>query len=348
MALITRPLVVVHLFPQRLLVGKTRIGRHTFMTETTETEWDPTTLAEIFGEIRQTYQCDSIRLVLEDQLAHTFNVTIPKKVTDLRQYLAEQIEKKFGVVPGPQEWDYRKAVFPLGRGGKALVFAPKKEVLEIITQAANQAELTIEAMEPVEVARKRDPDPMIGIALKHDLAGLDDDVLNISIRRDGGSKNMNWKLILMIIFVLLVGSIAVGAYLAWQKFPTRINSENVEKTTPTPLTVQPEASPAVAKEETIKLEDYKVQVLNGSGVAGRAGEVKEKLIKAGFETVEAKNAERFDYLGVTLQTKTGTPTKVLETITPLLGVNITTTTGTTLPSTSEFDVILTLGQSTVQ
>lgn len=343
MSLITRPEIIVHLLPHSLIVGKVRIGRHTFLMDKSESEWDDNTLGDIFAEIKNTYHTDSIRVLLDDALCHTITVDIPSSVTNLRDYLREKIESEVGETPGPAEWDYKKAVFPLGKKDKAIVFVPHAEILKSLTKAANGAEVVIDAIEPVRIAQRRDEDPIVGLAMKEDLSGPDEDVLNISVSNHGSKKHQRAYIIaLTVILLLILGAFAILGYLAYQNFFAGSQEEassTAEITTP----VQQEASPTPPPEPPVVLGKYKIQVLNGSGITGKAGDLKTKLTTAGFVDVTAQNATRFNYTGITIQSKVGLPKKVIDTITPLLGTTQATT-GESLEASSTYDVVLILGK----
>jgi hypothetical protein len=62
---------------------------------------------------------------------------------------------------------------------------------------------------------------------------------------------------------------------------------------------QPSPFPAETLESTpvleLKREDLKIQVLNGRGVAGVAGEAKDYLEELGYQVIGVDNAGSFDY-----------------------------------------------------
>ncbi len=62
--------------------------------------------------------------------------------------------------------------------------------------------------------------------------------------------------------------------------------------TPTPTT---EPSPTPTPTPAFKKEDLKIKVLNGSGVRGKAGDVKEILKNIGYGEILTDNADNFDY-----------------------------------------------------
>lgn len=75
------------------------------------------------------------------------------------------------------------------------------------------------------------------------------------------------------------------------------NSKQAEASpTPEP-TEAPEPTPSV------KREDIKVKILNGSGVKGKASEIKEALQDAGYTDVITGNADNFDYATSEIQVK---------------------------------------------
>ena len=50
-------------------------------------------------------------------------------------------------------------------------------------------------------------------------------------------------------------------------------------------------------------EELKIKVLNGAGVAGKAGEAQEILTDAGYQEIVTDNADNFDYEVTVIQVK---------------------------------------------
>lgn len=70
---------------------------------------------------------------------------------------------------------------------------------------------------------------------------------------------------------------------------------------------QPSPSPTIAPTPTEKpmtRSELRVEVQNGSGVAGLAGKGKKVLEELGYTTVTTANADNYDYQGVTVKAKT--------------------------------------------
>lgn len=104
--------------------------------------------------------------------------------------------------------------------------------------------------------------------------------------------------ILFAVVVLLVGLYFLGAYRKnqlQQGAPSNTSSNSTKPTaTPAP-SVMPTATPVALERK--KLE---ITILNGSGVAGAAGDISTKLKKLGYTIKSTGNASKFDYTGVTI------------------------------------------------
>jgi len=81
------------------------------------------------------------------------------------------------------------------------------------------------------------------------------------------------------------------------KIPNFIAKKNVVVATPTLAPPTPTPTPNFKKEEV------KIKVLNGSGVKGKATEVKDILRKKGYVEILTDNADNFDYVVTEIQVK---------------------------------------------
>lgn len=108
-----------------------------------------------------------------------------------------------------------------------------------------------------------------------------------------------------VLIFLLTFALSFGAFVGLSKvnfggfsLPKIENPLSFAKPTPTQApTATPTPAPAFEK-ETIR-----VKVLNGSGTAGRASEVKDLLSQAGYEEILTGNADNFDYETTVFQIK---------------------------------------------
>lgn len=119
-----------------------------------------------------------------------------------------------------------------------------------------------------------------------------------------------------IIFFLASFVVTFGLLFAYSKFGTGFmtNAFDVSKITknipfvseptatpipPTPTTAPPTPTPT----PEIAREEVRVQILNGSGIAGKASDVKTFLRDKGYADILTANADNFDYEQTVIQTK---------------------------------------------
>ena len=105
-------------------------------------------------------------------------------------------------------------------------------------------------------------------------------------------------------------------------------------------TSSPTASPATNK----KLSEYKIQVLNGSGIIGAATEVKTILEKAGFKVTATGNASNFNYKETLVATKPSVSKGIISTIEDLLSKTYTLKLEEkSLKETATYDIVISVG-----
>jgi hypothetical protein len=85
-----------------------------------------------------------------------------------------------------------------------------------------------------------------------------------------------------------------------QKMPQIQLLTKISPPTPTPTRI-PTPTPTVAP--SINKEEIKIKVLNGSGTAGKAAEVRDILKKLGYSQIVVGNADNFDYKITEINTK---------------------------------------------
>lgn len=152
------------------------------------------------------------------------------------------------------------------------------------------------------------------------------------------SSGLMW---IIILTALLVGALA-GGFITYFSGLSRIDAPQATST-PEATVAPVEASPEPT-DTTLKREDLKIQVLNGSGVAGAAGKAKAVLEGLGYKNVEAGNASRQDFATTEISIL-----KAKERYLEMLKKDLSETytlnekVGTAATS-SKYDVIITLGK----
>jgi hypothetical protein len=156
-----------------------------------------------------------------------------------------------------------------------------------------------------------------------------------------------------LAFILGLGAMAAVSYfglinlsLPKISIPHNISVPGLSaKATPTPLP-KPTAAPTAAP---VNLKAYSVSVLNGSGITGQAGKVKDSLTTDGFNVPSTGNADNSNYTKTEIAAKKSVSQAYLSKLEDELGktLNVDTTVGS-LEDSSTTDVTVTLGSQTAQ
>lgn len=141
--------------------------------------------------------------------------------------------------------------------------------------------------------------------------------------------------IVLIIVLVLAASVGGYMYLNQQK-----NTEEKKETVVATVTPTPTDKPEVDK------TSVKIQVINGTGTPGQAGEVVEALEEAGYsaDNIETGNAEEYDNTTTTITARADFE-DVADDIKDLLEIafdNIKVE-STELDEDSEFDIVIVTG-----
>ncbi len=136
------------------------------------------------------------------------------------------------------------------------------------------------------------------------------DVRPDTTKENQKGRGIGGKVFFIVITLFLLGAIS-GGFIYFQK---GVNKPSIN---PTP-TETPKITPTITKapEEIVNLKNISINVLNGSGISGEAGRVKDLLIKGGFDNDKIKtgNADSYDYSNINLSAKENISNKVLDII----------------------------------
>jgi len=139
----------------------------------------------------------------------------------------------------------------------------------------------------------------------------------------------NWKwLVILIIFLIVIGGVTFFVFkssggTAVEESPTpntSLTNIATPRSTPTPEPV------------VVKKEDIKIEVLNGTGIAGEAGILAEQLKSLGYESVTVGNAASQDSTDTEVTFASSVDQSVVSEITTKLnGMYTSVTTGSSTP-----------------
>jgi hypothetical protein len=123
-----------------------------------------------------------------------------------------------------------------------------------------------------------------------------------NIKEDGEKKSSPVKKIIFItLIIVLFGGIIGGGIFVYHKAMKKSGAETKPSlptsglTSPTPIEEADQPAPTATPSPQLERGDLKVQVLNGGGIAGLAGKVKELLENLGYQEVKTGNAASYDY-----------------------------------------------------
>ncbi|MFA9289243.1 MAG: LytR C-terminal domain-containing protein [Weeksellaceae bacterium] len=119
-------------------------------------------------------------------------------------------------------------------------------------------------------------------------------------------KHIPWK---GMLFFLLSFAVTVGLLFGLSRVPWRTLAKSgpslpfMNQASPTPEASPTPAAPSPTPTPEVDRATVRVKILNGSGISGKASEVKEVLQEQGYEDILTGNADAFDYETTVIQVK---------------------------------------------
>ena len=185
-----------------------------------------------------------------------------------------------------------------------------------------------------------DINPITGLIHSSNVTGPDDSTTRLEIKSpqpviiNQPSLAQKIAIILAVCIFLIVG-LLVSSKKIFNKNADYISPvvENIPQNTPTPI-------------PTISIDSLKIQVLNGSGVAGEATKVSTLLSQNKFKVINTGNALNYDYVKTEIQAKELVSTQIINLLVESLKNDYTSTVSATkLAASSEYDIIVTTGKT---
>jgi len=141
---------------------------------------------------------------------------------------------------------------------------------------------------------------------------------------------------LFILGGIVLGIVMAATIALFIFYSTQLKKTKIEK-----VTVEVSPTPVVVQKQTLIKSDWSFEVLNGSGVAGVAKEVADRLEALGYKVVEIGNADDQDYEGNELLVKEDMSETLDLVIADLeSAIKITTVSGILKDSTASARIIL--------
>lgn len=148
------------------------------------------------------------------------------------------------------------------------------------------------------------------------------------------------SLVLMFIAGAILSGLVMGGILYFNSNITLPEAPEVKETL---VVSNQEPTPTQPPVEEVDLSQYKVQILNGSGVAGIAGGTRDIFEEEGFESIDVGNAASQDYQETEVSMKEGLDEELFERIKRILS-DYEIVEADLLDESSEYDIIITIGR----
>lgn len=162
------------------------------------------------------------------------------------------------------------------------------------------------------------------------------------ITKETNKKSFSFlKFIFILLLVLGFISLVGGGIYYYQKnvmAPTDFDSDQKtsDESSPTPT--------STPKVEEIDYSTLKVNILNGSGIAGEAGKAKALLDEFEFSSVETGNASSYNFTDTIISLKEEVNSQIYENISEALSENYSVAKNDkSLDTNSDYDIVITVG-----
>lgn len=147
-------------------------------------------------------------------------------------------------------------------------------------------------------------------------------------------------LVIIIPGILLLGAL-LGGIVYFQK-----TVPNPEGSTPSPSAESsPSAEASPSAQTAVDLTKYKVNILNGSGIAGEAGRAKTVIEDAGFSVSATGNAADYSFTKTIISAKADVEKEFLDELKAALGEKYQVGANEELADSAKEDVVVTVGSS---
>lgn len=107
------------------------------------------------------------------------------------------------------------------------------------------------------------------------------------------------RIFIIIVILALVGG---GGYYFWQSRNKTSTTTETTEVTPTQEMEEPTPTP-----EEVNKSDFKIEIQNGSGIAGEAGRAKDLLEGDEYTVTGTANADNYDYEETVIQADSSVP-----------------------------------------
>jgi len=184
-----------------------------------------------------------------------------------------------------------------------------------------------------------DINPISGLIHSDNISGTDDSTSRLEIKSPSPVV-INSSFPKKIVFILAISIFVLLLLIFTQKFLLTSRKTNNSGST---ATISPTLT--LTPIPTINLDSYKIQVLNGSGIAGEATKISTLLSENKFKVAKTGNALNYDYIKTEIQTKSSVPTLVIDMIIKSFEKEyVSTISAIKLDDSNDYDINIIIGK----
>jgi hypothetical protein len=292
------------------------------ITGETKKKWNPENKEDtkkIIDSLKEEIGDNKVRLLFKENVFYLIKLPFSEGIT--RKEILTKISEKIPEKLDEYTWDYK--IEENENEKKIVAFAPVKNLYEAVVDPLRKAKIKIEAAEPEEIAKRRHENPIIGIALKKDIKGKDENVLNLKSKEGEtkekvqeekpqtktiDSKTLKPKSNKDMIFLGIATALLIGSgVIMINYFKTSREKATLTNEIADTAEIEKDESP-----ETI-LEKTNILILDTQENKDKAQEIKTILQAEGFKNIEIDNLGNSTEI-TQVQIKEKTPEIVIETI----------------------------------
>ncbi|NCQ54697.1 MAG: hypothetical protein COU65_01900 [Candidatus Pacebacteria bacterium CG10_big_fil_rev_8_21_14_0_10_42_12] len=213
----TNKKTILFITRDQITVTVVNVKKKTVESSIYQKNWDSSNLTSLMEEIKKKIDRKVVRVLVSDSLCYQLEINLEKDVTNEKDFITAEIEKRIPEHLEKEDWDYK--IITKEKDKKvAVVIALVNSFWGNLNKAINFSQIKVEAIESETSARQRNEDPVIGIALKKDMMGADRETLNLTPKEmldgDCEEKELYAKLakrsnLISIIFGLILGLAAL-------------------------------------------------------------------------------------------------------------------------------------------
>lgn len=200
-------------------------------------------------------------------------------------------------------------------------------------------------MEIKKVIRE-DLDPRVGLFLKDDLLGNDENTLNLNPasnpapkKNSHSNKALFWGVLTGTVMIVVISAMLI------KSAPDKAKTITPElRPSPTVMIKSTPSPSPVLKQKNLKKEDLKLEILNGSGISGKAGEAKQFLENLGYKNIEIGNADSAGYAKTEISIKDAKAAYLPILLKDLKDNYTVSAKAGSLEETSQYDAVIIIGQ----